>query len=87
MDLGTIRNNAARVAYGYSVEAASQGNQATLYKAASSNASKAGKLNMMASLISGASSVSSKWLQLDQAGVFGKSTEGSYYTSGPLYAS
>ena len=73
MDLGTIRNNAARVAYGYSVEAASQTNQATLYGMAASNASKAGNISSLASLLSGASSVSSKWLQMDQSGVFGKS--------------
>ena len=87
MDLATIRSNAARVAYGYSVEAASQSNQSTLYKMASTNAKKAGSINALSSLISGASSVSSKWMQLNQAGVFGKSTEGDYYTSGPLYAS
>ena len=69
MDLATIRNNAARVAYGYSVEATSQDLQSQLYGKAAANARAGGNIAALGSLISGASSVSSKWLQASQAGI------------------
>lgn len=71
LDMATIRNNAARRAYGYSVEAATEDAQSGLYKYAATSAKKAGDLDVMSSLISGASSVSSKWLQGQQAGLWG----------------
>lgn len=75
MDMATIRNNAARVAYGHAMEAASATAQKGLYEKAAADTSaaegsikKSGKIAMLSSLISGASSVSSKWLQAKQYG-------------------
>jgi len=70
IDMATIRKNAARRAYGYEVEAATQEAQAGLYTLAASKTEEAIPLEVTSSLISGASSVSSKWLQAQQAGIF-----------------
>jgi len=71
IDMGTIRQNAARQAYGYAVEAQGQQFQSDLYGMAAKNVKAAGNINAISSLLSGASSVSSKWLQASQAGIFG----------------
>lgn len=68
MDMATIRQNAARQAYGYKVKAWEAGQEATLYGMAASKAKTAGNINVLSSLISGASSVSSKWMQAKQVG-------------------
>ena len=65
MDLGQIRNNAARKAYGYEVEAAQNTAQAGLYTRAASDAESAGGIKAFGSLVSGAGSVADKWLQRD----------------------
>lgn len=70
MDLATIRSNAAKTAYDYEVKAVNDLNQAGLYDAASSNAKSAGNMNMLASLISTAGSVSSKWQAGAQSGLW-----------------
>lgn len=70
IDMSQIRANATRKAYGYSVEAASDEAQAGMFKAAAKQTSEAIPLNLMSSLISGVGSVSGKWLQGQQAGVF-----------------
>lgn len=70
MDMATIRQNAARQAYGYSVKAWEAGQEARLYGMASENAKAAGKTNAIASLLSGATSVSSKWQQAKQTGIY-----------------
>ena len=67
MDLGQIRNNAARKAYGYEVEAAQDTAQAGLYTRAASDAESAGGIKAFGSLVSGAGSVADKWLQRDLA--------------------
>jgi hypothetical protein len=67
MDLGQIRNNAARKAYGYEVEAAQNTAQAGLYTRAASDAESAGGIKALGSLVSGAGSVADKWLQRDSA--------------------
>lgn len=66
---GIIRSNSARTAYGYEVEAAKDESQASAYQLAASQSKKAGLLGALGSLLGGASSVSSKWLQAGQAGV------------------
>ncbi len=71
MDEATIRANTARKAYGYDVEAAQDEAQAGLYDMAGANAKKATKLNIASSLLSGVGSVSSKWLQGKQVGLWG----------------
>lgn len=61
-DEAIIRSNAARKAYGYDVEAAQSEAQSRLYTAASSGAKTAGWIGAAGSILGGASSVSSKWL-------------------------
>ena len=73
IDMATIRNNAARRAYGYEVEATTEGAQANLYTMAGQNARVAADFDVASSLISSASSVSSKWLQGQQAGLWSTS--------------
>ena len=58
LDALTIRNNAARRAYGYQVEGLNQSAQASLYNSAS-----------YGSLLSGATSVGSKYMGFQQSGV------------------
>lgn len=70
VDALTIRNNAARAAYGYELQGLSYGQQATLDESAASNASTAGNLNAFSSVIGGASSVAGKWTQYQTSGVF-----------------
>ena len=70
-DQTTIRSNAAKAAYDYDIGAVQAGEQASAYSASAANASAAGNLNVDASIIGGVSSVSSKWLQGTQSGLFG----------------
>jgi hypothetical protein len=70
LDMAQIRNNAARKAYGYMVDAETEGAQAEMYRTAESNTRDAIPYNVASSLLSGATSVSSKWLQGNQAGAF-----------------
>lgn len=63
LDMATIRNNTARKAYGYEVEATTDTAQAQLYSASAENVSKATPLNVASTLLTGSSSVASKWLQ------------------------
>ncbi len=84
MDMATIRQNAARTAYGYKVEGVKYGAEAGMYQSAASNVSKASKLAAFGSLLSGVTSVSSKWLQASQSGIFGTSkTPGVAFVSDP----
>jgi len=69
MDMDTIRANASKVAYDYNVKSVEDINQAGLYTMASSNASQAGDLALMSSLVSTAGSVSDKWLSGRQSGL------------------
>lgn len=68
-DESTIRNNAARVAYGYQVEASQDEAQSNLDKMAASKSKTAGIIGGMGSLISGATGVADKWLQMGQYGI------------------
>ncbi len=70
LDTATIRNNAARKAYGYELEATTADKQEQMYTAASSNSLEAGNIAAAGSLISGVSSVSSKWLQGNSQGLW-----------------
>ena len=71
MDLDQIRSNAAKTAYNFDVESTYDKNQGQLYFMAGSNAAQAGQINATSSIISGAGSVASKWMQSTQAGTFG----------------
>lgn len=70
LDMATIRNNAARKAFNYQVEAETAGLQSQMYKAAAKDTKAAGNIKLAGSLISGATSVSSKWLQGNQVGLW-----------------
>lgn len=71
MDMATIRDNAARRAYGYYVEGEQDKAQARLYSDAARDSRRAGSIGALTSLLSGVTSVSSKWLQGTTAGMFG----------------
>lgn len=65
-----IRSNAAKQAYGYQVEALGDTEEAKLDTFAASNSKTAGDIGAISSILGGASSVSSKWLQASQSGIF-----------------
>ena len=73
IDQGIIKTNSARRAYGFTVEAAAEDAEAVMDITAGDNAVKAGTLGAVTSLLGGASSVSSKWIQGSQAGMFSSS--------------
>ena len=62
IDAATIKNNAARQAYGYQVQAAGFQGQASMDQAA-------GNLNAFSSIIGGASSIGSKWSDYQNKGI------------------
>ena len=70
IDMDRIRSNAAKTAYNFNVESVQDRNQAQLYTMAGANAAQAGQISAQASLISGAGSVASKWLQAQQSGTY-----------------
>jgi hypothetical protein len=82
IDMNQIRANAARTAYDYNVQSIQNENQAQLYRMAGANAVQAANINATASLINTASSVSSKWLQGNQVGMWGGGSGGYGYTAG-----
>lgn len=70
-DQNIIRNNAARKAYGYDVEAANKDAEAKMYGMAADSSRKSGKLKAISTLIGTAGSVADKWLQGSQIGIGG----------------
>lgn len=72
MDLNTIREKAAKTAYDFSVQATNYENQAKGYNKAASNARTEGVLGAVSSFIGTVGSVSSKWMQGQQLGMWGK---------------
>lgn len=76
MDMDQIRTNAAKTAYDYRVAADNDLRQAGLYTLAGQNAARSGELDRVSSYIGTATSVSSKWLQGNQAGLWGSSSSG-----------
>lgn len=74
LDALTIRSNASKTAYNYEAQAANYGSQAALDKAQAGWASQAGDIAGYSTLLTGASSLSSKWLLANQGGVLGSST-------------
>lgn len=75
-DQALIRSNVAKQAYGYEVTAAQDTAQAQLDTQAASNSKTAGYIGAFSSLLGSAGSVSSKWLQASNAGVFNSSSSG-----------
>ena len=72
MDMQTIRERAAKTAYDFSVQATNYENQAKGYSKAASNARTEGILGAVSSFIGTVGSVSSKWIQGNQLGMWGK---------------
>ena len=70
-DQNLIRWEAAKTAYGYQTRAMGDVAEAGLDTAAASQAREAGNIAMVSSFLGGASSVSSKWLQGSQQGLWG----------------
>lgn len=83
MDLTQIKTNASKTAYDYLVKANAEENQASLYTAAGKNAKTAGDIGAFSSLLGTASSVSSKWLQGNTAGLWGGSDNSQVKLYGP----
>jgi len=75
IDLAQIRNNAARKAYGYQVEATGDEAQAELYQRAAKTATTAGDIKALGSLVGGSTSVADKWLQGQSVGIFNSGDE------------
>lgn len=69
-DEAVIRSNAAKRAYGFEVEAANASAQGEIYKSAAGEAKTAGYMGAASSVLGTVSSVSSKWLQAKQMGMF-----------------
>lgn len=70
IDLTQIRANAAKTAYDYTVRSVMDTNQASLDVIAGQNAKSASKIQAMASILGSAGSVSSKWMQGQQTGLY-----------------
>lgn len=85
-DQDMIRYDASKTAYGYEVKAATNEAEAHMMDAAASNAEKAGKLGILSSILGGASSVSSKWLQGQQLGMFSSKSNSSTLAQEEDYA-
>lgn len=84
LDNKTIAENTSRTSYGYRVQANNDLLQAGLDERSASNSRKAGMLSAAGSLIGTATSVSSKWLQGKQIGMWGNdSSSGSISLYGP----
>lgn len=73
-DQDLIRNDAARKAYGYEVEARNQTAQSALYGSAATQSKRAGNIGVASSILGGVSSVAGKWTQASSTGIFGAST-------------
>ena len=87
VDQQLIRTNFAKKAYGFEVEAATKGAEAKADVIAGEQASKAGTIGAVASILGTAGSVSSKWLQASSS--FGKNAlsggSNPFNTTGSLY--
>lgn len=77
-DLQQIRSNAARAAYGEEVRGVEAGAQGDMYSAAARNIQSAIPMQVAGSLLSGAASVSGRWLQGQQSGMFGSNSSSFY---------
>ncbi len=87
-NLNMIRANAAKRAFGFEVTAAEDTAQGRLYTMGAETSRVAGGIGAASSLLGGVGSVSSKWLQGQQAGLWGSQSSGynpSQFTSEGLY--
>lgn len=81
-DQQVIRSNAARTAYAYESEGAIQQTQSEMYKKAATDSRAGADLGVAASILGGASSVSSKWMQGSTMGLWGGGSNTSTHNSG-----
>ena len=79
MDQSQIRENAARKAYGHMVEAEGHKQSSAIAKSSAADAEWAGKIGAATSILGGVTSVSSKWSQANQSGMFGSPGEASMH--------
>lgn len=77
----TVRSNAARTAYGYETEAASETGQQGLYKSEADNAMPAAELNAFGSVLGGTSSAASNYAKFQLES--GNSLNSGNYGTGP----
>ena len=84
-DQGMIRADAAHTAYGYDVEAAKYGAEASMDTSAAANQDTAGQLGVLSSIIGTVGSVASKWTQGSMIGIGsgGGGFQGQMVTGGP----
>ena len=71
LDALTIRSNAEREAYEQKVNASNLAANASMKRMGANNAIIAGKIGSMTSLLTGASSISSKWANYSGTGTYG----------------
>lgn len=69
-DEAVIRSSAAKRAYGYEVEAATDEAQSQVYKMGGKNAETAGMIGAATSILGSASSVAGKWLDASKVGLY-----------------
>lgn len=74
MDNATILDNAARKAYGYRAQAATEEASAEAYDKAADNAMLSTMFNVGSTMMTGGTSVASKWMQAKQSGIYGDDT-------------
>jgi len=74
IDTAQIRSNAAKTAYDYDVKSTQDLNQAQLDIMGGDNAITAGNYQAASSILGTVGSVSSKWMQGNQSGMFGSSS-------------
>lgn len=70
MDMAQIREDAAKVAFNYRQQASQFTNDAMMSMRAGRSSQAAGNINALSSLVGGAGSVASKWLEAKKMGVF-----------------
>lgn len=70
LDAATIRNNAAREAYGYRVRATGFQSEAEVATAAAKRSATEAWMGATASMVGGAASISDKWLRQWESGVW-----------------
>lgn len=85
IDTAQIRTNAAKTAYDYDVKSTMDLNQSTLDIMGGNNAIAAGNISAASSILGSVGSVSSKWAQGSQSGLFGSGTVST--STGPGFVS
>lgn len=80
-DQAVIRSSAAKRAYGYETEAATDSAQSEVYKMSGQQSQRAGQIGAATSILGGATSVAGKWLDASKVGLYSGSD--GYYGGSP----